>query len=66
MIPDPILGHEDFTHLRQIYFESDPKYGGRFTVPILYDKKLKTIVNNESSEIIRMLHTEACQWITAY
>jgi putative glutathione S-transferase len=30
----------------------------RFTVPVLWDKKLKTVVNNESSEIIRMFNTE--------
>ena len=30
----------------------------RVTVPVLWDKKKKTIVNNESSEIIRMLNTE--------
>ena len=30
----------------------------KFTVPILYDKKTKTIVNNESSEIIRILNKE--------
>jgi len=51
--PDPL--HPDFTHLRQIYFESEEDYGGRFTVPTLYDTKTKRIVNNESSEIIRML-----------
>jgi glutathionyl-hydroquinone reductase len=50
--PDPL--HPEFTHLRQLYFESEPNYGGRFTVPALYDKKTKRIVNNESSEIIRM------------
>lgn len=54
-MPDPI--HEDFTHIRQVYFESDPNYEGRFTVPVLYDKKQKTIVNNESSEILRMFGT---------
>jgi glutathionyl-hydroquinone reductase len=53
---DPL--HPDFTHLRQIYFEVDPDYKGRFTVPTLYDKKKKTIVSNESSEIIRMFYTE--------
>ncbi|KAH7148190.1 glutathione S-transferase [Dactylonectria macrodidyma] len=58
VVPDPIPGHENFTHIRQVYLESDPEYQGRFTVPILYDKRLKTIVNNESSEIIRMLYTE--------
>lgn len=52
--PDPL--HPDFTHLRQIYFEQNPDYEGRFTVPTLYDKKQKKIVNNESSEIIRMFY----------
>ncbi|KAJ0076321.1 hypothetical protein Patl1_33848 [Pistacia atlantica] len=33
-------------------------YSGRFTVPVLWDKKMKTIVNNESSEIIRMFNTQ--------
>lgn len=51
--PDP-LGHG--THLRDIYFASNPDYEGRFTVPTLYDKKEKTIVSNESSEIIRMMY----------
>ena len=54
--PDPI--HEGYTHLRNIYFQADPEYKGRFTVPTLYDIKQKTIVNNESSEIIRMFYTE--------
>ena len=62
MIPDPVEGHEAFTHLRQIYFESDPDYAGRFTVPVLYDKVQKTIVNNESSEILRMFSTEVRFW----
>ncbi|KAF1989124.1 hypothetical protein K402DRAFT_391280 [Aulographum hederae CBS 113979] len=52
--PDPI--HPEFTHLRDIYFEQNPNYEGRFTVPTLYDKKQKKIVNNESSEIIRMFY----------
>ena len=54
--PDPL--HQGFTHLRDIYFQVDPEYKGRFTVPTLYDVKQKTIVSNESSEIIRMLYTE--------
>jgi len=54
--PDPL--HPENTHLRDIYFATDPEYKGRFTVPTLYDKKNKTIVNNESSEIIRMFYTE--------
>ncbi|KAF2829208.1 hypothetical protein CC86DRAFT_318339 [Ophiobolus disseminans] len=52
--PDPI--HKDFTHLRDIYFEQNPEYEGRFTVPTLYDKKTNRIVSNESSEIIRMFY----------
>ncbi|KAK7510871.1 glutathione S-transferase [Phyllosticta citriasiana] len=50
--------HPTFTHLRDIYFSQDPNYGGRFTVPTLYDTATKRIVSNESSEIIRMLYTE--------
>jgi len=53
--PDPL--HPDFTHLRDIYFSVNPDYSGRFTVPTLYDKKQKTIVSNESAEIIRMFYS---------
>ncbi|KAF2009990.1 hypothetical protein BU24DRAFT_428031 [Aaosphaeria arxii CBS 175.79] len=53
--PDPL--HPNFTHLRDIYFEQNPDYEGRFTVPTLYDKKQNRIVSNESSEIIRMFYT---------
>ena len=45
--PDPI--HEGYTHLQDIYFEVDPEYKGRFTVPTLYDVKQKKIVSNEVS-----------------
>ncbi|KAI2624316.1 glutathione S-transferase [Hypoxylon sp. NC1633] len=55
VIPDPVPGHEAYTHLRDLYFGVNPGYAGRFTVPVLFDKKAKTIVNNESSEILRML-----------
>ncbi|KAK1771290.1 glutathione S-transferase [Phialemonium atrogriseum] len=58
VIPDPVQGHEGFTHLRDLYFSVDPEYQGRFTVPVLFDKVQKTIVNNESSEILRMFGTE--------
>lgn len=50
------------TLLREIYFKANPQYSGRFTVPVLWDKKYKTIVNNESSEIMRMLNTNFDQW----
>ena len=56
--PPTIEEHKSFTHLRQVYFQVNPSYAGRFTVPLLYDKVQKTIVNNESSEILRMFGTE--------
>ena len=49
------LNHADY--LWQIYALADPRYSGRVTVPVLWDKERKTIVNNESSEIIRMLNS---------
>ena len=51
---DPINGKK-FMH--EVYTMADPKYTGRVTVPVLWDKKEKTIVNNESSEIIRNLNS---------
>ncbi len=47
-----------FQSIRQIYFHVNPEYSGRTTVPVLWDKANKTIVSNESSEIIRMLNSE--------
>ncbi len=44
-------------YLHEIYSLADEKVNGRVTVPVLWDKKLKTIVNNESSEIILMLNS---------
>ena len=44
-------------HIKDLYLSVDPDYSGRFTVPVLWDKKGKTIVNNESSEIIRILNS---------
>ncbi len=43
--------------LHQIYTAALPDYTGRVTVPVLWDKKRKTIVSNESSEIIRMFNS---------
>ena len=43
--------------LAEIYLLTNPRYTGRVTVPVLWDKKRRTIVNNESSEIIRMLNS---------
>jgi putative glutathione S-transferase len=51
---DHLFGYE---FLREIYTRADPRYTGRVTVPVLWDKTRDTIVSNESSEIIRMLNT---------
>lgn len=49
-------GFEGITHLHQVYTRADPVFTGRATVPVLWDKQRGTIVNNESSEIVRMLN----------
>lgn len=50
------------TYLRELYEKSTKDFGGKVTVPVLWDKKTSQIVNNESSEIIRMLNTEFNQF----
>lgn len=47
-----------FKHLREIYLTADKNYSGSITVPVLWDKREKTIVNNESAEIIRFFNSE--------
>jgi len=54
VVPDPIHGA---ACLYEIYRASEPGYSGRVTVPVLWDKQRARIVNNESSEIIRMLNS---------
>jgi putative glutathione S-transferase len=51
--PDPING---FSYLSEAYKLSDPDFADRVTVPVLFDTATNRIVNNESSEIIRMLN----------
>ncbi|MFD1587831.1 glutathione S-transferase family protein [Halorientalis brevis] len=53
--PDTVNGYD---YLREAYTAADPDATCRVTVPVLWDKKRDTIVNNESAEIIRMLDTE--------
>jgi glutathionyl-hydroquinone reductase len=52
-LDDPLY---DFNYLYQLYLKSDPAYEGRVTVPVLWDKQTKTIVSNESADIIRMFN----------
>ena len=52
--PDSVNGKKT---LAEVYLLADPHYTGRVSVPVLWDKKQRTIVNNELSEIIRMLNS---------
>ncbi len=63
-VVDPLMLEDGWTlseegqppFLRDVYVKADPTYTGRVTVPVLWDSVTGTIVNNESSEIIRMLN----------
>jgi putative glutathione S-transferase len=58
--PAPETIPDDVNHVQrlyQLYTIADPNYSGRSTIPILWDKEQRTIVSNESSEIIRMLNS---------
>lgn len=57
--PDHI---HNYPRLADLYEHIEPGYKGVVTVPILYDKERDLIVNNESSEIIRMLNSAFDQW----
>lgn len=54
VVPDPV-GNVDY--LYEVYTRVEPDYSGRVTVPVLYDLKQDKIVNNESSEIMRILNS---------
>ena len=54
VIADEVNGAQ---RLYEVYQKAQPSYSGRVTVPVLWDKASGTIVNNESSEIIRMLNS---------
>ncbi|WP_237153495.1 glutathione S-transferase family protein [Oryzibacter oryziterrae] len=51
---DPLHG---VTHLHELYTRADPRFTGRATVPVLWDKERQTIVNNESADILRIFNT---------
>ena len=58
-----IPGHENARHLRELYLVADPGYSLRPTVPVIWDTKHNTIVNNESSEIIRFIDSAFDQFL---
>jgi len=53
-LPDPLHG---FQYLHQVYSAAGPGYSGRVLVPVLWDRQTRTIVSNESSEIMRMFNS---------
>ena len=53
--PDPLTGAR---FVYELYQQADPLFSGRATVPVLWDKESNAIVNNESSDILRMLNSE--------
>lgn len=55
VVPDTVNGAR---YLREVYTSAKSNYTGRVTVPVLWDKQQGTIVNNESSEIIRIFDRE--------
>lgn len=54
VIPDPV---NNARYLHEIYAQADPAYSGKVSVPVLWDLHTQAIVNNESSEIIRMFNS---------
>ncbi|GBE83971.1 Glutathione S-transferase omega-like 2 [Sparassis crispa] len=59
---EPVCKYEEF---KGRYLQAEPNYEGRFTVPMLWDTKTETVVNNESSEIIRMFNREFNEFLPA-
>lgn len=53
VVADPVMNAQ---FLHQIYTLAKPDMSGKVTVPVLFDKKERTIINNESSEIIRIFN----------
>ena len=57
--PEPILGAR---LLHEVYTAADAGFTGRVTVPVLWDIERRTIVNNESGDIVRMLNEAFDEW----
>ncbi|KAI2632494.1 glutathione S-transferase [Hypomontagnella submonticulosa] len=52
--PDKLFGSK---YLHEVYFRADKDYKGKYSVPVLWDTKEGTIVNNESLELMRWMQT---------
>lgn len=52
--PDEVNG---VTYMHELYTRADPHYSGRATVPVLWDKQRRTMVNNESADILRIFNS---------
>jgi putative glutathione S-transferase len=59
-------GEDGSFRLHQVYAAADPHYTGKVTVPTLWDREKRTIVNNESAEIIRMFNSAFAAYTDAY
>ncbi|MET0412871.1 MAG: glutathione S-transferase family protein [Polyangiaceae bacterium] len=61
LAPYPGSTPDDVNHaryLREVYVLARPDYTGRVTVPVLWDREQRTIVNNDSRAVLRMLDRE--------
>ena len=54
VVADPVMGARC---LHELYTRADPRFSGRVTVPVLWDRATDRIVNNESAEIIRIFNS---------
>lgn len=52
--PDELIGAQ---YMHELYTHSNATYSGRATVPVLWDKEQRTIINNESADIVRILNS---------
>ena len=74
---DPVMGEESWwfgnsgdyqdpalqaTYLHELYTKSNPKFTGRVSIPVLWDRKKECIVNNDSGAIARMFNSEFNQF----
>lgn len=48
--------------LSEVYFKDDKEYKGKYSVPLLWDKKTEKIVCNVSSSYARQIRKDMCSW----